>query len=143
MRKDLSHNRLLANLSYYFAAVRNRIRCQAVRPQRGKGPQSTQGVERPLPGPPEALRNLGAQAAQATVVMETSMKGACKQLKATGMPPMLKVAENRSQRKGRLQLVRPKRPDPPHEMPAGYFTVTQEDIKECSTLMQQATAAWA
>ena len=91
MRKDLSHDRLLAeNLSYYFAYGG---RMDRVTRRFGLSEKRAAQIIREwsdrFPALQEALRNLGAQAERATVVMETSMKGACKHLKAAleGAPP--------------------------------------------------------
>ena len=90
MKKDLSHDRLLAkNLSYYFAYGGRMDRAaRRFGLSEERAAQIIREWSDRFPALQETLRNLGAQAAQATVVMETSMKGACKHLKAAlGVPP--------------------------------------------------------
>ena len=84
MAKDLSPERLLAeNLSYYFAYGG---RMDRVARRFGLSEERAAQIIREwgdrFPALQEALRNLGNQAEQAAVVMNTELEPACKQLKA-------------------------------------------------------------
>ena len=89
MKKDLSHDRLLAkNLSYYFAYGGRRTGLPGDSASARNGPPRSSGSGATASRPCRKRYGNCVPRAQATVLMETSMKGACKHLKAAlGVPP--------------------------------------------------------
>ena len=109
MSKDISPDGLLAtNLSYYFAYGGRMDRtARRFGLTEEKAVQSIKEWGDRFPALRDSLRNLDAQAKQATVVMDTSMKDACKQLPpapAQCCPPIDRGMIPR-QREGQIGIV--------------------------------------
>ncbi len=139
MRKDLSHDRLLAkNLSYYFAyggrmdrvarrfGLSEERAAQIIREWGDRFPALQGGATEP--GRPSGTgdRRHGDLDEGCVQTLEGCL----------GSAAMLRFPEHRSQREGCLKLVGPNDPIL-HTICRGFFTVTREDIEEMFALMQR------